>query len=73
MHSFMRFPPLLWEQMAHWTKAMKNWEWNSGYIFSYIFSYLSSSVVEDYAVKADIDFELLPFIFGGPKLNKKNA
>ena len=59
MHSFMCYYMEPIEK-----KAMKNWEWNSGvYIFIVLFHFFS----QDYAIKAEIYLELLPFIFGGLK------
>ena len=54
------------EQIACWTKATKNWEWNSGvYIFRVLFLY--SRLCNQ---RRD-NLELLPFIFGGQKRKKK--
>ena len=44
-------------EQTDWTKAAKNWGWNS----------CAFPFFQDYAIKAEIDLELLPFIFGGPK------
>ena len=66
MHSFMYYYK---EQIARWTKATKNWEWNSGvYIFIVIFhsSFPFFKIMQSKNQSRD-NLKLLPFIFRGPK------
>ena len=43
------------EQIARWTKATKNWEWNSGVYIFIVFLFLCFlTFFQDYAVKAEI-------------------
>jgi len=54
------------EQIAHWMKAMKNWEWNNGV---YIFIVLSR-FFQDYAIKAEIIW--IYYHLSSEDQNKKN-